>query len=153
VVSCISPKTRDQGTNFTATTSLTVSLSKYKPHTACDGLTADSLLENDVHYFSRMTEVLFEKRYGLQPVRAIRCRRIAFADKDLTEDREWNRKAEHKDRLTQQYNELRESLVRLLDDKIFVAESLRFVISKVTGTKARSVIPKLQYEETDSELH
>lgn len=98
-----------------------------------------------------MTEAVFEKRYGLQPVRAFRI--IPLDDGDLTEeDREWYRQAENRYRLTQQYNESRESLVRLLDDKIFVAESLRFVTSKITGIEVNSVTPKLQYEETDSEL-
>ncbi|ODM19087.1 hypothetical protein SI65_05704 [Aspergillus cristatus] len=98
-----------------------------------------------------MTEGVFEKRYGLQPAQAFRI--IPLADQDLTEERrEWYRQAENRYRLTQKYNKLRESLVRLLDDKIFVAESLRFVTSKITGIEVNSVTPKLEYEDTDSEL-
>ena len=36
--------------------------------------------------------------------------------------------------------------------KSFVVESLRFVTSKITGIEVNSLTPKLDYEETDSEL-
>lgn len=96
----------------------------------------------------------FENRYGLEQLQLIGCRKVWMADvSPLTEeDEEWNRKADRRDELTEAYNRLQQGLSRALDDKMFIAECLCFVASKITGREVNSVPHMLQYEETDKEL-
>lgn len=96
------------------------------------------------------------ERYGVRPVRIVRHYNIAFADgPPLTEGQiRENRVNERDVQLQEEYNVLCQRLVNTLDDKIFLADSLGFVASLVTG--GALPIPcqsfHYKYEEPNREL-
>lgn len=86
--------------------------------------------------------------HGLREPSIVKRRYIEFPDKPLTEERkEHNREVERSVRLSSRQLKL----CCLLDDKIFVAESLNFVTSKVFGMKVRNTRPKFDSINTGEE--
>lgn len=81
-----------------------------------------------------MTEYEFPVRYGLRPVALVRQCHIGLHGEPLTEERKKrNRENERNAQLQDGYNKLQRKLVNILDDKIFLAESLRFMASQISG--------------------
>ena len=91
--------------------------------------------------------------HGLQEFPVVRRSYIGFPGETLTKaGKEHNRVVERNAKLGDEYNKLQLRLCCLLDDKIFVAESLNYVASKVTGMKTQNSRPKLEYTDTGGEL-
>jgi hypothetical protein len=93
------------------------------------------------------------KRYGVRPVHVNNKHYEGFADEPLTEGQiRENLDNEHNARLQKQHNHLCRRLIHVLDDKIFVADSLRFVASLVTGQALEVPPQRLEYEEANEAL-
>lgn len=94
-----------------------------------------------------------KEKYGLReyPTHRHRSRRVCIIGvKPLTEeDKEWNIQQIQNRGLAEEYNKLRQELIYLLDDRIFLAQSLNFVYSRVAGIRMRNLRFSPEYEETD----
>ncbi|KAI1987115.1 hypothetical protein LOZ53_004445 [Ophidiomyces ophidiicola] len=90
-----------------------------------------------------------KKPHGLQELPVKRRHYVGFVeDEPLTEElKEQNRKPEPNFSQIQEYNRHQREICCILDDKIFVAESLNYVVSKVTGTKIQILSPELEPTE------
>jgi hypothetical protein len=96
------------------------------------------------------------ERYGIRPVRIVKSSHVQIAGRPPLTERQirenWDN--ERNVQLQEQYNDLCRSLVNILDDKIFLADSLGFVTSVVAGgplhVPCHSV--EYEYEEADSML-
>jgi hypothetical protein len=72
--------------------------------------------------------------HGLKKFSVDRVYSLGLTDKPLTEaKKEHNRAVKRNAEVGDEYNDLQLKLCCLLDDKIFLAESLNFVASKVIG--------------------
>ncbi|OJJ53533.1 hypothetical protein ASPSYDRAFT_94733 [Aspergillus sydowii CBS 593.65] len=77
--------------------------------------------------------------HGLREIPVKRHYYVGFPDEPLTKaQEEENRVGRHDVILGEEYNGLQLELCCLLDDKIFVAESLNFVASEVTGVQGQN---------------
>jgi hypothetical protein len=94
-----------------------------------------------------VTEV--REMHGLRKFSVDRVYFLDLTDKPLTEaKKEHNRAVKRSAEVGDEYNDLQLKLCCLLDDKIFLAESLNFVASKVTGMKVQSA--KTEPKSTDT---
>lgn len=83
--------------------------------------------------------------HGLRefPVRKVRS--LGFVDEPLPETKEeHNQVAKRNAKLGDEYNDFQMKLCCLLDDKIFLAQSLNFVASKLTGMKVQNTRTELE---------
>jgi hypothetical protein len=91
--------------------------------------------------------------HGLQDVPVVRRQYTGFHDEPLTEERkEQNRTWKRNANLGKELNSIQLKLCHLLDDKIFVAESLNYVASRTTGIRVQSARSKLEHTETGEGL-
>ncbi|KAJ5640316.1 uncharacterized protein N7484_008178 [Penicillium longicatenatum] len=103
-----------------------------------------------------MAEHDIPKRYGIHPVRIVRSSYVHIPGRRPLTERQIreNRDSERNVQLQEQYNELCRSLVKILDDKMFLADSPGFVISAVAGGALHvpCTTVEFEYEEADSKL-
>lgn len=96
------------------------------------------------------------ERYGVRPARILRHYYIPLAGRPPLTDEQIreNRANERNAQLQEEYNALCQRLVNALDDKIFLADSLGFVASLVTGGSLPIPCQSLhnKYEEATGEL-
>ncbi|KAJ5100493.1 hypothetical protein N7456_006545 [Penicillium angulare] len=89
-----------------------------------------------------MTKRRIPQRYGVKPVQIVR--RLQFVeDPPFTEQEK--RENENMERLQERYNGFCQRLIDMLDDKIFLAESLGLVTSLITGGSLQSPCSTLEY--------
>lgn len=110
--------------------------------------------EASVHFasFNKMTEHDPSKKYGLRPITIPRWK---YSDKrkPLTEgQKRQNRENERNTQLQEEYNDLRQSLINVLDDKIFLADSLGLIASQISRRALDVPRQSLEYEEVNEEL-
>jgi hypothetical protein len=87
--------------------------------------------------------------HGLRKFSIDRVYFLDLTDKPLTEaKKEHNRAVKRNAEVGDEYNDLQLKLCCLLDDKIFLAESLNFVASKVTGMKVQNAKTELKSTDT-----
>ncbi|RAK71465.1 uncharacterized protein BO72DRAFT_490501 [Aspergillus fijiensis CBS 313.89] len=87
--------------------------------------------------------------HGLQNLPSVATYYFASTGKPLTEEKEeYNRTSRHTRELTAEFNRNQLKLCCLLDDKLFVAESLQYVTSKMAGTKIQTARPMIERVET-----
>lgn len=100
-----------------------------------------------------MAERDVSERYGIHPVRIVRRSHISIAGRPLTERQiRENRDNNRNVQLQEQYNELCRSLVNILDDIIFLADSLGFVSSVVAGGILHVPCHTVEYENEEADL-
>ncbi|KAL6237466.1 hypothetical protein BDW75DRAFT_228657 [Aspergillus navahoensis] len=87
--------------------------------------------------------------HGLQDLPVVTRYYIRIGDEPLTEEqKEHNRISRRTAKLSVEFNKIRMKPCCLLDDKVFVAESVQYVASNVAGIKAQTTRPKLERVET-----
>jgi hypothetical protein len=100
-----------------------------------------------------MTIHAAKERYGLRRVLVENVSNVSFEGRPLTEeDKEWDREADRIAKLAEEYNKSCQELSDLLDDKIFLAETLGYIISMITGEKFVSSQHNLEYGEINGPL-
>lgn len=93
------------------------------------------------------------ERYGLRAVAVTKGRYIGFDDEPLREEQKrQNRENERNAQLQEEYNDLRQILVNVLDDKIFLADSLGLIASQISRSALNVPRQSLEYEEANEEL-
>ncbi|PYI19099.1 hypothetical protein BO99DRAFT_146368 [Aspergillus violaceofuscus CBS 115571] len=87
--------------------------------------------------------------HGLLDLPGVTRYHIQKGDKPLTkEQKEHNRKSGHPAELRDEINRIQLKLCCLLDDKLFVAESLQYVASKMAGSRIQTASPEIERMET-----
>ncbi|GKZ61329.1 hypothetical protein AnigIFM49718_008039 [Aspergillus niger] len=87
--------------------------------------------------------------HGLQDLPVVTRYYIRVGENPLTEEqKEHNRISHQTAKLSVEFNRIQLKLCCLLDDKLFVAESLQYVASKMAGTKIQTASPKIERMET-----
>lgn len=93
------------------------------------------------------------KRYGIGPVEVERSFYIGFEDNPLTEEQiRQNQVNKRNLQLQENYNNECQKLINTLDDKIFLSDSLAFIISQVSGGALHISRPGLNYDEENEEI-
>ena len=111
--------------------------------------------ETIVHFpcFGEMAEHDLKEKYGVRPVDVKRAFYIGIKDKPLTEEQKrQNQDKKRNAQLQEEYNDQRQRLVNILDDKIFLADSLALIASQLLGGGLHVPRQRLEYEEANEDL-
>jgi hypothetical protein len=100
-----------------------------------------------------MTEHDLKKKYGVRPIDVKKVYYIVSKDKPLTEKQErQNQDKKHNVQLQEEYNDQLQKLINILNDKIFIADSLALIASQLSGGALHIPRQGLGYEEANEEL-
>lgn len=100
-----------------------------------------------------MVDRNLSKRYGVHPVDVTRAFYIGFGDKSLTAEQiRQNQIRKRNIQLRENYNSESRSLIHTLDDKNFVADSLAFMTSQLSGEIFHISKRDLEYEEENEDI-